>query len=171
MTISHLGETLQRIAQIENRIAELAPAANAPSFQTQLAAVQTPAAPGTPYDALVSRAATNYQLSPALLHAVIHAESNGDPNIVSGKGAMGLMQLMPGTASALGVSNPFDPAQNIDGGARYLRQMLDRFGGDEHLALAAYNAGPAAVQHYSGVPPYAETQQYVTRVLAQKDKY
>jgi soluble lytic murein transglycosylase-like protein len=111
------------------------------------------------------------KLDPALLYAVITQESGGNPGEVSSKGAKGLMQLMDGTARELGVGNSFDPRQNILGGARYLRQMLDRFGGDLRLALAAYNAGPGAVERHGAVPPFAETQQYVNRVLEHYGRY
>jgi len=116
-------------------------------------------------DALVSYAASKYGVPENLLRAVVQHESGGNPRAVSPAGAMGLMQLMPETAQTLGVSDPFDPAQNIDAGARYLRQQFDRFG-DWTLALAAYNAGPGAVEAYGGVPPYQETQNYVKNVLA-----
>jgi soluble lytic murein transglycosylase-like protein len=119
------------------------------------------------FDAIVSGAAQRHALPSSLLHAVISAESRYAPQAVSPKGAMGLMQLMPATARALGIARPFDPAQNIEGGARYLRHLLDEFAGDLSLALAAYNAGPAAVhRHGRRVPPYAETRAYVPRVLA-----
>lgn len=124
----------------------------------------------TPFEALVQQAAQRYGIDPAVLKAVIHAESNFNPYAVSKAGAQGLMQLMPGTARALGVQDPFDPVQNIDGGARYLRQLLDRFH-SLPLALAAYNAGPGAVARYQGVPPYRETQTYVRRVMALIDRY
>lgn len=123
------------------------------------------------YDELISRAASKYNIDPALLKALIHAESGFKSNAISPAGAMGLTQLMPATAAALGVSDPFDPAQSIDGGARYLRAQLDRFGGDESLALAAYNAGPGAVVKYGGIPPYSETQRFVKRVLELREVY
>lgn len=125
----------------------------------------------TPYDGLVTSAAQRYGVDPALLHGLIQQESGFDPTATSGAGALGLCQLMPGTASSLGVSNPLDPAQSIDGGARYLRQQLDAFGGDPSLALAAYNAGAGAVHRYGGVPPYAETQAYVQKVLGYANDY
>ena len=113
----------------------------------------------------IQKAAARYSLSPDLIRGVIRAESNFQAEAVSSAGARGLMQLMPETAGDLGVTKPFDIQQNIDGGSRYLRQMLDRFGGNLKLALAAYNAGPGAVEKYEGRVPYAETQEYVKRVL------
>lgn len=112
-------------------------------------------------------AARKYGLSEKLIESVIRAESSFRPNAVSPAGAQGLMQLMPATAKALGVNDPFDVQQNVDGGARYIRQMLDRFGGDVKLALAAYNAGPGTVERYNGDVPYRETRAYVQRVLAE----
>ncbi len=120
--------------------------------------------PPTAFDDLIQEAAARYRVDPDLVKAVVKAESNFDPTAVSHAGAKGLMQLMDTTAAALGVENVFDPAQNIDAGVRYLAQQLERFG-DVRLALAAYNAGPGAVNRYGGIPPYAETQTYVRRVL------
>jgi soluble lytic murein transglycosylase-like protein len=113
----------------------------------------------------IQKAARKYNLSPGLIRGVVQAESNFRVDAVSRAGAQGLMQLMPGTAKELGVTKPLDIDQNIDGGARYLRKMLDRFGGDVKLALAAYNAGPGTVRKYAGNVPYRETIQYVDRVL------
>ena len=113
----------------------------------------------------IQTAARKYALPPRLLRSMIRHESNFDPQAVSAAGAQGLMQLMPDTARELGVDDPFDIHQNIDGGARYLRQMLDRFRGNRSLALAAYNAGPGTIARYGGVPPYPETRRYVQQVL------
>ena len=113
----------------------------------------------------VQKAAAKYNMPPELIKAVIRAESNFKTNAVSSAGAQGLMQLMPATAKELGVKNSFDIEQNIDGGTKYLRKMLDRFGGNVRQALAAYNAGPGAVIKYNGRVPYPETRQYVKRVI------
>lgn len=139
--------------------ASVNPAVIAEATLTQLRHVPQPLLPA------VLAAAKKYDLSPLLIDAVARQESGYRVNVVSPVGAIGVMQLMPGTARMLGV-NPRDPHANIDGGARYLRQLIDRFGGNVAMALAAYNAGPARVERARGVPRIAETQKYVTRILA-----
>jgi soluble lytic murein transglycosylase-like protein len=118
------------------------------------------------YQGIINQAAERYQLDPALIAGVIETESSFNARAVSPAGAKGLMQLMDQTARGLGVRNSLDPADNVLGGAKLLRQLLDRYHGNVSLALAAYNAGPGAVDRYGGVPPYPETQRYVPRVLA-----
>ena len=118
-----------------------------------------------PYAREIREAAERHGVPEGLISAVIRIESGFNPQAISRKGARGLMQLMPGTASMLGVRDSFDPRQNIDGGVRHLRALIQRFGNDFHLALAAYNAGEGAVVSSGGIPPYPETRDYVTRVL------
>jgi soluble lytic murein transglycosylase-like protein len=146
-----------------------ATATAAPTAGTTATGAVTPGA-STPYATEIDAAAKKYNVDPALLRGLIRQESNFNPNAGSPAGARGLTQLMPGTAAALGV-DPSVPAQAIEGGAKYLRQQLDRFGGDPAKALAAYNAGPGAVQRYGGIPPFAETQNYVRKVLAYAAEY
>ena len=183
MSLAAIGTRVDEIGQMlaavtgAPRVAE-----SASGFAAQLQAAQstnpsaaaTAASVGTggptPFGAEIDAAAARYGIDPALLKGLIRQESGFDPAARSGAGAVGLTQLMPGTAASLGV-DPTDPAQAIDGGARYLKQQLDRFGGDPAKALAAYNAGPGAVAEFGGIPPYAETQNYVTSVLAFADQY
>lgn len=123
-----------------------------------------PAFTAAQIEAAIQEAASRHRVDPNLVRAVVKVESNFNPRAVSPKGAMGLMQLMPGTARDLAVQNPFDPQQNVDAGVRHLKGLLDNFGGNVPLTLAAYNAGAKAVQRNKGIPPYAETRQYVERI-------
>lgn len=127
--------------------------------------VQTKLSSANNFEQIIEKAAEKYQLPAKLIHSIIKHESNFNPNAVSRAGAAGLMQLMPRTAQSLGVKNAFDPMDNIFGGSKYIRQMLDRYNGDIRLALAAYNAGPGNVDKYNGVPPFKETQNYVSKVM------
>jgi soluble lytic murein transglycosylase-like protein len=131
----------------------------------------TGAEAGGEYESLVDAAAARNGLDPAVLHGLIEQESGFDPSATSSAGASGLTQLMPGTASSLGVADPLNPAESIEGGARYLGQLMGQFGGNTEDALAAYNAGPGAVEQYGGTPPYAETQSYVSKVLGYAESY
>jgi soluble lytic murein transglycosylase-like protein len=147
--------------------ASVASTSPVPAATTAMTAA-TPSAlpPGVPYGAEITAAAQRNGIDPALLAGLVRQESNFDPTAGSPAGARGLTQLMPGTAAGLGVTDVTDPAQSLEGGAKYLKQQLDAFGGDVTKALAAYNAGPGAVQRYGGVPPFAETQGYVQKVQA-----
>jgi hypothetical protein len=132
--------------------------------------VLAPMAAGTDIRALAIAAAQRHGLDPELVLAVVGVESAFRPDAVSHKGAQGLMQLMPATARELGVTDVLDPAQNLDGGTRYLRQLVAMYGGDLGKALAAYNAGPGAVRRHRGVPPYRETLHYIDKVLKRYEK-
>jgi hypothetical protein len=128
--------------------------------------LRTSGGAGGPYAVEIREAATRYGVDPDLVHSLIRVESDFNPRAVSRKGAQGLMQLMPQTAALLGVRNAFNPRQNIDGGVRHLRGLMNRYGGNLRLALAAYNAGEQAVAWYGGIPPYPETRQHIQRVLS-----
>ena len=135
-------------------------------FEKDLSPAPGVAAADTPdFKAAINGSSSRYHLDPDLVRSVIHAESGFQVNAVSPKGAQGLMQLMPHTASQLGVGNSFDPHENVEGGTRYLRELLERYDFDLIKALAAYNAGPERVEQYHGVPPYYETQAYVARIV------
>jgi soluble lytic murein transglycosylase-like protein len=125
----------------------------------------------TQIDDLVSSASQTNHVSPGLVRAILMAESAGNPSAISGAGAEGLMQLMPGTAAGCGIGNPFDPQENVQCGASYLHGLLSRYHGNVTKAVAAYNAGPGAVDAYGGVPPYAETRAYVARVITAYQSY
>jgi soluble lytic murein transglycosylase-like protein len=181
---------VSRIAQLQSLMAPVPQPAQTANFASTLASASAPTATaataatptatlastastgpsalpaGTPYGAEITAAAQRNGLDPALLAGLIKQESGFNPNAGSPAGAQGLCQLMPGTARGLGVTDLHDPVQSIEGGAKYLAQQLKTFNGDVARALAAYNAGPGAVQRYGGVPPYAETQNYVRAVQA-----
>lgn len=126
---------------------------------------------GNAYFEIIEAAASTYNLPASLIAAIIKAESRFDPKAISSRGAIGLMQLGFSTRKALKVTNPFDPVQNILAGAKYLRSLLDRFDGDIQMAVAAYNAGPAAVERHKGIPPYQQTRHYVPKVLQYYSEY
>ncbi len=146
---------------------KIKPSTGTPTFVSAIptAVSATPPAKKPDLDAVINGASDRTQIDPDLISSVIHAESGFNPHALSPKGAQGLMQLMPGTAANLGVGNAFDPGANVDGGTRYLRQLLELYNFDLVKALAAYNAGPLRVKQYHGVPPYNETRAYVARII------
>jgi soluble lytic murein transglycosylase-like protein len=179
--------TLGLAGMIERELARRCNAGNALDELNKLKTTPAAAPPYTPRQAgmgttgttlslsrwsdLIEQAGKKHGVDSALLAAVIEQESGGNPKAVSPKGAKGLMQLMDSTAADMGVRSSFSPRENIAGGAKYLRSLLDRFNGDEKLALASYNAGPGAVEKYGDIPPYAETRRYVDSVLRLKHSF
>ena len=117
------------------------------------------------FNEIIDNVSKKYNINSSIIKSVIKAESDFNPSVVSSAGAMGLMQLMPDTARSLGVDDTFDPVENIEGGVKYLKEMLDKFGGNLELALAAYNAGPGNVVKYGGIPPFQETENYVAKIM------
>ncbi|MCS7234195.1 MAG: lytic transglycosylase domain-containing protein [Synergistetes bacterium] len=189
MTLDGLKKVIKRIEEIRSNFSELSrfhqkvkKAEKAPSFREvyfkEMEKVEdfdkgrierkeeVPLKMSSSIERIVNRASGIYDIDPDLVMAVISVESNFNPRLVSPKGAMGLMQLMPDTAREMGVSDPFDVEENIMGGVKYLRYLSEKYNGDLELTLAAYNAGPAAVDKYGGIPPYKETQDYVKKVLS-----
>jgi len=178
MNLTSLDITLQRISSIESQFQSLmsygAPKP-ADDFQKILdKSISNTKNPDkvsrTEINELIDKYADKNGLDADFVKAVINQESGFNPNATSKCGAMGLMQLMPGTAQGLGVTNAYDPEQNIEGGTKYLKGLMDRFDNNKSLALAAYNAGPNAVKKYGGIPPYQETQNYVKNVLGKYEK-
>jgi soluble lytic murein transglycosylase-like protein len=153
-----------QIAHFEARPKETAPALPAPPVESARTVPARP--PAESVRTLITDTALRFMIDPDFVASVVKAESGTNPAAVSPKGARGLMQLMPRTAATLGVTDALDAAQNLEGGTRYLRQLLDQYNGNVAAALSAYNAGPGAVKRYGGVPPYAETRAYIARIVS-----
>ncbi|MDI6736242.1 MAG: lytic transglycosylase domain-containing protein [bacterium] len=168
--LESVANVLSRIQQIQERFGEMggiASQGDEPSFEDTLNKAMLQERKNSPseFTGLIDTYSQKYGLNPNLVTSIIKAESNFNPDAVSKKGAAGLMQLMPGTAKELGVTNIFNPEENIEGGTKYFRTLLDNFNQNLPLALAAYNAGPETVKKTNGIPPIAETKNYVEKVL------
>ncbi len=163
-----LQSALQRVGEIEKLSQTISGITNVSrpkkSFSNMISEMSTKTLKEK-FSPLIQQAAKEHNMDPNLLSAVIEKESGFNPNAISQKGAMGLMQLMPGTAQELGVNNPLNPQENIRAGTKYLSSLLNRYHGDVALALSAYNAGPGNVEKFKGVPPFKETQNYVKEIV------
>jgi soluble lytic murein transglycosylase-like protein len=157
----HAADEVRGYIAAQPRTSDVSAEVSNPNYSTVARGYRVTAAD---IDSAIEQSASQHGVDANLVRAIIKVESNFNPNAVSNKGAMGLMQLMPHTARGLSVTNPFDPQQNVDAGVRHLKHLLNNFGGDVRLSLAAYNAGEGAVNRSRGVPPYAETQTYVKRI-------
>ncbi len=179
MQLSSLNTTLMRISMIEREFQSLGSYAQIQKPEAEFQKIldkkidnkqSVNSVSREEINNLISKYSNKTGLDEDFVKAVINQESGFNPNATSKCGAMGLMQLMPSTAQGLGVTNAYDAEQNIEGGTKYLKGLMDRFNNDKSLALAAYNAGPNAVKKYGGIPPYAETQNYVKNILSKYDK-
>jgi len=164
MGIGGISNIYKRIDEITGKINGLLKQAQNQDFEKILEEASFTKNAPAEFQPAFDRAMAKYHLQPGLLEAVARRESNFNPQAVSPAGAQGIMQIMPGTQRELGVTDPFDAEQSIDGGAKYLRMMLDRFDGNLQKALAAYNAGPHRVEQYKGIPPFPETLNYVSMI-------
>jgi len=166
---SFAKELDKAVAKTEEKSVEKTDSVKLPELTINKVSTKTDALPD--FNSIIKTQAAKTGINENLLKAVIKTESGFNPNARSHVGAMGLMQLMPKTAESLGVVDPYNPQQNIEGGSKYLKKLLSKYNGNKEMALAAYNAGPGAVDKYGGIPPYRETQNYVKKVLSAEANY